>query len=563
MRKKVKNNVSWVGYIDWELEKFHGDEYSIHNGSSQNAYLIEEEKTVLVDTVWTPHRDEFLNNLKSETDIKKIDFIIMQHGEADHSGSLPRLMEEIPGTPIYCTAQAVKSIEGQYGKRGWDFHVVKTGDSIEIGNGKKLIFIEMKMLHWPDSMATYMTGDNILFSMDAFGQHFAVEELFNDLADQCLLYKEAMKYFVNIIHPFAGFVNPKIKEIEGLGLPIDIIAPSHGVIWRDKPMQIVEKYKLWADNYQEDQITIPYDTMWEGTKTLAHAIAKEINRVSPKTVVKVLNVSKADKNDVMTEVFKSKAIAVGSPTCVNDVLTSVSAFLSFLKTLKFRNKKSAAFGCYGWSGESVKILKERLADAGFDVIEEQVRSNWNPEEADLALIPALVKSLLGNEPAEIAIPDELKADPAIEVSASGEGYRKFMCKACGWIYDEALGVPEMSIAPGTRWEDLPDDFKCAVCKVPKSMFEEAGKKAPAEDDNVSMIKEEIAADIKALDPDVKVETGEAGFKRYVCQLCGWVYDEAKGAPELGIAAGTKWEELPEDFKCAICKAPKSMFKPEQ
>lgn len=543
MRKTVKNNVSWIGYIDWELETFHGDEYSIHNGSSQNAYLIEEEKTVLVDTVWTPHRDEFLNNLKSEIDLKKIDFIVMQHGEADHSGSLPRLMEEIPDTPIYCTAQAVKSIEGQYGKKGWNFNVVKTGDSIEIGNGKKLIFIEMKMLHWPDSMATYMTGDNILFSMDAFGQHFAVEEMFNDKADQCLLYKEAIKYFVNILNPFASFIPKKLEEIESFGLPIDIIAPSHGVIWRDNPMQIVEKYSEWADEYQEDQVTVAYDTMWEGTKTLAHAIAKEINKQSPDTVVKVLNVSKVDKNDVMTEIFKSKAIAVGSPTCVNDVLTSVSAFLAFLKQLKFKGKKAAAFGCYGWSGESVKIIKEKLADAGFFVAEAQVRSNWNPEKADFDMIPALVSELLAS-----AEKEEKQDD--LEVSESAEGFKKYMCKACGWIYDEALGCPEAGITPGTKWENLPEDFKCPVCRVKKSMFTEVNEAGEAK----------VPEDLKALEPDVKAEKVSGGFNRYVCQLCGWVYDEEKGAPELNIAPGTRWADLPDDFKCAICKAPKSKFE---
>ena len=204
MRKIVKNNVSWVGWIDWELETFHGDDYSIHNGSSQNAYLIEEEKTVLIDTVWTPHRFDFVENLKKEIDLKKIDFIIANHGECDHSGSLTALMDEIPDTPIYCTANAVKSLEGQYGRRGWNFRVVKTGDSVEIGNGKTLTFVEMPMCHWPDSMATYMSGDNILFSNDAFGQHFAVEELFNDKADRCLLWQEALKYYVNILTPFSA-----------------------------------------------------------------------------------------------------------------------------------------------------------------------------------------------------------------------------------------------------------------------------------------------------------------------------------------------------------------------
>ena len=308
MRRLIKNNVSWVGYIDWELEKFHGDDYSIMNGSSQNAYLIEEGKNILVDTIWTPHRFDFVENLKKEIDLNKIDAIIANHGECDHSGSLTALMAEIPDTPIYCTANAVKSIEGQYGKRGWNFNIVKTGDSLEIGNGKKLIFVEMRMLHWPDSMATYMTSDNILFSNDAFGQHYAVEELFNDKADQCLLWKEAMKYFANILNPFAPLLTKKLEEIGKLNLPIDIIATSHGAIWRDDPLQIVKKYAEWANAYQENQITIAYDTMWEGTTKIAHEIAAEISKQSPATVVKVFNVAKADKNEVMTEVFKSKAM---------------------------------------------------------------------------------------------------------------------------------------------------------------------------------------------------------------------------------------------------------------
>ena len=394
MKKEIKGNVSFVGFIDWELEKFHGDDYSIFNGSSQNAYLIEEEKTVLIDTVWTPHQFDFVENLKREIDLKKIDYIIVNHGECDHSGSLTALMKEIPNTPIYLTGNAVKSIEGQYGKKGWNFNVVKTGDTLDIGNGKKLIFIEMPMLHWPDSMATYMTGDNILFSNDAFGQHFAVEELFNDKANQCLLYKEAMKYFANILNPFAMMLTNKLKEIKGLNLPIEMIAPSHGVIWRENPMQIVEKYELWANAYKENQVTIAYDTMWDGTTKIAYEIAREINRVSPDTIVKVFNISKTDKNEITTEFFKSKAIAVGSPTVVNGILSSVAGFLEFAKELKFKNKKAAAFGCYGWSGESVKVLKDKLSDAGFNVIEENIRSNWKMTEEDEKSISALVKNLI-------------------------------------------------------------------------------------------------------------------------------------------------------------------------
>ncbi|QIB68736.1 MBL fold metallo-hydrolase [Aminipila butyrica] len=393
MKKLIKNNVYWVGFMDWELESFHGADYSINHGSSQNSYLIKEEKTVLIDTVWKPHSTEFIDNLEKEIDLNKIDFIVANHGEVDHSGSLPALMEKIPGTPIYCTANGVKSLTGQYHHPEWNYQVVKTGDSIDIGNGKKLIFVEMKMLHWPDSMATYMTGDNILFSNDAFGQHFAVEELFNDKADQCKLWEEAIKYYANILAPFSLLVKKKIEEIQGLNLPIDIIATSHGSIWRDNPLQIVEKYYEWSQNYQEDQITIVYDTMWDGTKQLAHRISAEIAQISPDTRVKIYNISKINKNDIMTEVFKSKAIALGSPTVGGNILSSVGGWLDFLKELKFKDKKAAVFGCYGWSGEGTKVLRERLTGAGFTVVDTEAKSLWNPEEADFQNAAEVAKAL--------------------------------------------------------------------------------------------------------------------------------------------------------------------------
>ena len=394
MKKHIKANVSWVGHTDWELKFFHGDDYSTLNGSSQNAYLVEEEKTVLIDTVWIEHNDDFVHNLKEEVDLNKIDYIIINHGEADHAGALAKLMEEIPNTPIYCTANAVKSLEGQYGKHNWNFNIVKTGDSLDIGNGKKLIFVEMRMLHWPDSMATYLTEDNILFSNDAFGQHFAVEELFNDKANQCNLEKEALKYYANILAPLSPLVTKKIEEIVALNIPIDIIAPSHGVVWRDNPMQIVENYAKWADNYKEDQVTIVYDTMYEGTAKIAYKLAQKVNELSPDTAVKVFNCAKVDKNEIMTEIFKSKAIAVGSSTIGNNILSSVAGWLHFLRYLKLKDKKATAFGCYGWSGEGNKIIKQELAAAGFEVIDEEIKSLWNPDETDYEKLDGLVKSLL-------------------------------------------------------------------------------------------------------------------------------------------------------------------------
>ncbi len=382
MVMKIKNNVDWVGKIDWELRSFHGHDYSTHRGSSYNAYLVQEKKTVLIDTVWAPYADEFTANLDAHVGLDKLDLVVVNHGEVDHSGALCALMARRPDLPIYCTAKAVDSLKGQY-HQDWPFHVVKTGDSIDIGNGKQLVFVEMTMLHWPDSMATYLTGDNILFSNDAFGQHYATIGLFNDLANQAELEYEALKYYANILTPFSAILRKKLAEVLALKLPIDIIATSHGVIWRDNPGQIVEKYAAWAADYQENRITIVYDTMWDGTRALADSIAAGINEADPSITVKVFNISKSDRNDVMTEVFRSKMLVVGSPTVGNTMLSPMAGFIHFAKELKFKKKKAAAFGCYGWTGEAPKLMGEELEKAGFTVVAEPMRVKWNPDAQTL------------------------------------------------------------------------------------------------------------------------------------------------------------------------------------
>lgn len=379
---KIKNNVYWVGKTDWELKKFHGNEYSTHRGSTYNSYLIKEEKTVLIDTVWKPFSKEFVENLSKEIDLDTIDYVIANHAEIDHSGALPELMEHIPNTPIYCTANGVKSLKGHYHKE-WNFQTVKTGDTLELGNDKQLVFVEMKMLHWPDSMACYMTKDNILFSNDAFGQHYATEYMYNDLVDQNELFAECIKYYANILTPFSTFVDKKIKEVLSLNLPIDIIATSHGVIWRDNPTQIVEKYLAWANAYQENQITILYDTMWDGTKRMAEAISKGIVETDKAVNVKLYNIANSDKNDIITEIFKSKTILVGSPTIGGGIISSTAEILEMIKGLRFKNKKAATFGCYGWSGESIKIIKEHLENSGFSIINDGIRALWNPDQESI------------------------------------------------------------------------------------------------------------------------------------------------------------------------------------
>ena len=378
MGKRITDKVAWVGKVDWELKQFHGNEYSTRKGSSYNSYLVRDEKTVLIDTVWQPFDKEFVKRLKEEIDLKEIDYIIMNHNEVDHSGALPELMAEIPDTPIYCTANGAKIIKGHYHK-DWNFVTVKTGDTLDIGESK-LTFIEAPMLHWPDTMFTYMSGENILFSNDGFGQHFATESLFNDLNDSSELYMEAIKYYANILTPFSRLVVKKIEEVLSFNLPVDMICPSHGVIWKENPVQIIEQYLTWAKDYQENQITIIYDTMWNSTKIMAEAIAEGIHAADPSVTVKLMNTSKEDKNDVITEVFKSKGILLGSPTVNNGLLHSIGGLLEMIKGLKFKGKSAAAFGSYGWGGEAVKLLTQGLNDAGFKVEAEGLRTMWVPDE---------------------------------------------------------------------------------------------------------------------------------------------------------------------------------------
>jgi len=374
----MKPGVTWVGKVDWELRKFHGEEYSTHRGSSYNSYLVQDQKTVLIDTVWLPFAQEFVHNLEKVVNLSSIDAIIVNHGEQDHSGALPELMRHIPDTPIYCTANAVKSLKGQY-KQDWNFNVVKTGDKFNLGS-KDLTFIEMPMLHWPDSMLSYLSEDHIVFSNDAFGQHLASELMYNDLVDQNELYAECIKYYANILTPFSKMVTKKINDIVALNLPIDMVCPSHGIIWRKNPLQIVEKYMQWAANYRENQITIIYDTMWGGTRRMAEEIAAGIHTADPEVVVKVFNSSRTDKNDIITEVFKSKAIIAGSPTVNRGILSSLAGLIEEVKGLAFKDKKAAVFGTYGWSGESPKVLSKLLTEAGFVVMEDEFKNLWHADE---------------------------------------------------------------------------------------------------------------------------------------------------------------------------------------
>jgi len=376
---ELAKGVYWVGVVDWGLRYFHGYELSTHRGTSYNAYLIVDGKTVLVDTVWTPFQEELLENIREIVDPSKIDYIIANHSEVDHSGALPYLMQFAPQATVVVSRLGRESIEGHY-HQPWNFKVVKTGDRISIGKSE-LLFIEAQLLHWPDSMFTYLTGHNILMPNDAFGQHYATNFRFNDQVNQQELYEEALKYYANILTPFSSLVLRKIDDLLALNLPIDIIAPSHGVIWRSDPLQIVKKYQEWARQEGENTAVILYDTMWEATRKMAEAVAAGLTDEG--ICAKLLHMAVTDRNDVITEVFKSKAVIVGSPTLNGGLLPTITPVLEDLKGLKFQNKVGAAFGSYGWSGESVKIIRSHLEQSRIKIVADGVLAKWQPKKEDL------------------------------------------------------------------------------------------------------------------------------------------------------------------------------------
>ncbi|HUU56956.1 MAG TPA: MBL fold metallo-hydrolase [bacterium] len=380
MVTEICEGVYWVGVVDWALRHFHGYELSTPRGSTYNSYLIKDEKTVLVDTVWGPFADDFLANVREVVDPASIDVVVANHAEADHSGGLPAIMRHCPEATVVVSKRGAESIPGHY-HHPWNFKPVATGDKISIGR-HELVFVEAPMLHWPDSMFTYLTGQNVLMPNDAFGQHYATDRRFNDEVNQHELYEEALRYYANILTPFSDFVIKKIDEVLALGLPVDVIAPSHGVIWRDNPLQIGEKYKEWAAQRGEARAVILYDTMWQGTRHMAEAVGAGL--AAEGVPYKIFYAPTSDRNRVLTEIFDARALVVGSPTVNRGYISTLGTYMEDLRGLGFKNKVGAAFGSYGWSGEAVKMIEEHLERCKIAVAAPGVRAKWQPTPEDLA-----------------------------------------------------------------------------------------------------------------------------------------------------------------------------------
>jgi anaerobic nitric oxide reductase flavorubredoxin len=375
----LKDGINWVGVVDWNIKDFH--DYVTRRGSSYNAYLVQDEKTALVDTVKAAFCNELIEHITELTSIEKIDYIIVNHVEMDHSSSLPIIAKLAKNAKIYATARGKEELIKHYGKEFERIEIVKSGDKISLGK-KTLTFLEAPMLHWPDSMFTYLIEDKILMPNDAFGQHLASSGRFDDEVDQNILMEEAITYYSNILTPFAPLIVRKIEEVVAMKLPIDIIAPSHGIIWRKDPMKIVNAYMDWSTGKSVKQkIVIVFDTMWDSTNKMARAIEDGI--ASQGVESKLFKLRTRENTDIVTEITDAKVVLVGSPTLNNGMFPTVGMFMTYITGLKPKGKLWGFFGSFGWGGGAVRGMVRMAKEAGFEVIEPSVELKWVPTEEEL------------------------------------------------------------------------------------------------------------------------------------------------------------------------------------
>jgi flavorubredoxin len=373
---KISENVYWVGAIDWDLRNFHG--YSTGRGTTYNAYLIMAEKVTLVDTVKAPFRDELLARIRSVIEPEKIDYIISDHAEMDHTGSLPAIMEIVKPEKVFASVKGVEALEQHFGLK--DITAVEDGGEIDLGN-MKVTCLETRLLHWPDSMVSYLAQDRILFSQDGFGMHLASNERFDDELDDYVLYYEAAKYYANILLLYSHIAQKVIRRLEESGLDIQTIAPDHGPVWRSKIPWIIDLYKKWSARELRKKAIIVYDSMWGSTRMMARAIEDGLTEGG--VHVKVLNATATERAEVVTELIDAAALIVGSPTLNNHIFPTVADVLTYIKGLKPGGLVGAAFGSYGWSGESVRVLNSWLEDMKVELVGEGVRVNYVPRADDL------------------------------------------------------------------------------------------------------------------------------------------------------------------------------------
>jgi len=388
---EVAKDIYWVGAIDWNIRDFHG--YSVHDGTTYNAFLIMDEKITLIDTVKKEFTDKLIENISGIVDPRKIDYVISNHTEMDHSGGLARIMHKVgEEKPLFCSTIGQKSLSRHFPQK-WNYRAVKDGEELKIGK-RTLAFLETRMLHWPDSMFTYAKEDKILFSSDAFGQHYAGTERFDDEIGEAIM-PHARKYFANILLLYSPLILKLVDKVQEMGLALNMICPDHGVMWRKEPLKIVQAYVEWSRQNPKRKALVIYDTMWHSTELMAETIVESL--VQEGVDAKPYHLRRWDRSDIMTEVLDAGAIIVGSPTLNNCMFPTVSDFLCYMKGLKPINKLGAAFGSYGWSGEGTKLVAKELEEAKFKLV-DQVKLQYVPDRSGLEACRELGKKIAAELP---------------------------------------------------------------------------------------------------------------------------------------------------------------------
>ena len=389
---EIADGIFEVGATDWNIRDFHG--YSTKEGSTYNAYLIMDEKITLIDTVKKEFADDMLHKISQIIDPKKIHYVISNHTEMDHSGGLPRIMHKLgEDKPLYCSKVGYKNLSSHFPQK-WNYQPVENGSELSLGK-RTLAFLETRMLHWPDSMFTYAKEDKILFSSDAFGQHYAGPERFDDQINDAIM-PHARKYFANILLLYAPLILKLVDKVTEMGLEFKMICPDHGIIWRKDPSKILHAYMEWSQQKPKRKALVIYDTMWHSTEMMAHAIVDAL--VQEGVDAKPMHLRNSHRSDIITEVLDAGAIIMGSPTLNNGLFPTVGDFLTYMKGLKPKNKIAAAFGSYGWSGEAVKLLNKELEDMKFEIIDPGLRVEFVPDLTSLEACQALGKKIADRMP---------------------------------------------------------------------------------------------------------------------------------------------------------------------
>ena len=380
MTVELAPGVHWVGVVDWNIRDFHG--YLTEDGSTYNAYLILDEKITLIDTVKKEFVPEMLARVAEIVPLEQISYIISNHVEMDHSGGLPQTIERVKPEKVFCSPQGKAGLSRHY-QQDWPFVEVRTGDAVSLGR-RTLTFLETPMLHWPDSMMTYLKEEELLFSSDAFGAHLASSERFDDqLPDHPEDYAHQLKkYYANILMPFGTLVTQLFEKIAKSGMTFKMIAPDHGLIYRRHPEWVLSLYQKWAAGAPEPKGLVIYDTMWHSTEMLAQAFVQGLTDAGAEAQLHHLR--STHHSDIITEVLDAGLLLIGSPTLNNNLFPTVGQFLTYLKGLRPRNKAAAAFGSFGWSGEAVKLITQELEAMKLKVVHEGFKVKYIPDPEELA-----------------------------------------------------------------------------------------------------------------------------------------------------------------------------------